>query len=1073
MDPRQSGVPAHWARLPAYRVGPSETMTLELRQRGDPDPGPSRLELNRDLWLDYDGVGYSVRDRISGQLTRGWRLDLRPPLNLGQVQVDGEPRLITRLADGDPPGVEVRRGRLQLTADSRVEEATTQLPVSGWGVELGAIRSRLHLPPGWDLLAASGVDNIPASWLVRWTLLDLFLVLILALGVSRLWGLGWGLLALAAMALTWQLPGAPRLVWLHLLAGAALLRLLPERVERTGMARLRGLAQWYFRLSLLVLLVVGLPFLAGQVRDGLWPQLQRPWVGLGGAGGVGAPLSMEAASMSDSLELGARAKLSKPLSRPAAAPPPLDAMEPGARVQSGPGMPDWDWTAFELAWNGPVQPDETVRLWLLTPFWHLVWSLAGAVLVTLLGLRVAGLVGKGGPGGWEPHAGPEETEDLTLDLSDPPARRGVMARVWVLLALAPLLAGLHPGAARAEVLPTPELLDQLKARLLEPPDCLPQCAELSSLTLEADPTRLRLVLTLDAAAHVAAPVPGHSGGWLPAELSLDGEPLTGVRRGAGDQLLVAVTPGRHRIELAGPLPQRTEVEIPFPLQPRQMSVDLEGWTLEGLDPAGRPGAQIRLVRLSGPQGEVEGPPAQGALPPLLMVERLLRLGLDWRVETQVRRLSPSEPPVVLQVPLLPGESVQTPGAQVRDGRILVSLAPGETETRWVSTLEPSGSLELRAASDPRIAETWSLDLSPRWHLAWRGIPPVQQISAADRWLPTWRPLPGEGLTLDITRPSAVPGPTLTLDRVDFDVRPGRRASESELGLTLRSTQGGTHVIRLPEGSVPVRLLVDGQEQSLPAAGAPLELSLVPGSQAVRVTWREARLLGPRLRPQGPDLGSPAVNLNLSVTLPPDRWVLFTQGPRMGPVVLFWGLLLVLAGLALALGRVRLTPLKARDWLLLGVGLALAEVWVVLLVAGWLFALGWRRRLEVRGPRWRYNLIQIGLVLLTIAALVGLVAAVSQGLLGRPEMQIMGNGSHGGLLKWYLDRGGPNLPEISVISVPIWVYRALMLAWALWLALRLLDWLRWGWEGFSCPVLWREGRPSGQRGSRSQETAPGA
>jgi hypothetical protein len=35
------------------------------------------------------------------------------------------------------------------------------------------------------------------------------------------------------------------------------------------------------------------------------------------------------------------------------------------------------------------------------------------------------------------------------------------------------------------------------------------------------------------------------------------------------------------------------------------------------------------------------------------------------------------------------------------------------------------------------------------------------------------------------------------------------------------------------------------------------------------------------------------------------------------------------------------------------------------------------------------------------------------------------------------------------------YRALMLAWALWLAVRLLDWLRWGWGGFSTPVLWRE------------------
>jgi hypothetical protein len=37
----------------------------------------------------------------------------------------------------------------------------------------------------------------------------------------------------------------------------------------------------------------------------------------------------------------------------------------------------------------------------------------------------------------------------------------------------------------------------------------------------------------------------------------------------------------------------------------------------------------------------------------------------------------------------------------------------------------------------------------------------------------------------------------------------------------------------------------------------------------------------------------------------------------------------------------------------------------------------------------------------------------------------------------------------------------MLAWALWLAIRLLQWLRWGWEGVSRPMLWREVRLVGR------------
>ena len=39
-------------------------------------------------------------------------------------------------------------------------------------------------------------------------------------------------------------------------------------------------------------------------------------------------------------------------------------------------------------------------------------------------------------------------------------------------------------------------------------------------------------------------------------------------------------------------------------------------------------------------------------------------------------------------------------------------------------------------------------------------------------------------------------------------------------------------------------------------------------------------------------------------------------------------------------------------------------------------------------------------------------------------------------------------------MPLLVYRAAMLAWALWLALALLRWLRWGWGCFTAGGGWR-------------------
>jgi hypothetical protein len=560
---------------------------------------------------------------------------------------------------------------------------------------------------------------------------------------------------------------------------------------------------------------------------------------------------------------------------------------------------------------------------------------------------------------------------------------------------------------------------------------------------------------------------------LPTEIRVDGEPSDGLRQDAAGRLLLMLPAGRHEVRLVGPLASRDQVEIPLPLPPRLIRATVEGWNLEGLDAGGRAGAQLRLVRLSETGAPHEASLAQGALPPLLRVERTLRMGIDWRVETRVVRLSPSAFPVLIPVPLLPGESVQTPGVQVEGTAVLADLPAGRSEVTWSSRLEPTRELSLVAPLDPRLSEDWRLDVGPLWHLEYAGIAPIHRLGPDDRRLPNWRPLPGETLVLTLTRPPGVPGPTLTIDRVDTRVEPGQRGTLSTLTLAIRSSQGGSHSVRLPDAAEPIAFSLDGRSLPLPDTAPEVELPLTPGSTRVELTWREAQPLTFGYRPSVPDLRSPAVNLNLSLSLPDDRWVLWTWGPRIGPAVLFWGILLVLIGLAAGLGRSRLTPLRVHDWLLLGIGLILAQVWVVLLVIGWLFALGLRHRLDpLARPAWRFNLIQVGLVILTLFALGGLLGAVQQGLLGTPEMQIMGNGSTATTLNWYQDRGGPVLPEVWVLSVPMWVYRALMLAWALWLAMRLLDWLRWGWEGLSKPLVWRElpaAEPKRSKARRTPET----
>ena len=203
-----------------------------------------------------------------------------------------------------------------------------------------------------------------------------------------------------------------------------------------------------------------------------------------------------------------------------------------------------------------------------------------------------------------------------------------------------------------------------------------------------------------------------------------------------------------------------------------------------------------------------------------------------------------------------------------------------------------------------------------------------------------------------------------------------------------------------------------------------------------------------------DTGQQAVNASVVFKMGPDRWILWAGGPRLGPAVLFWSYLAIVVLAAVGLGRTTWTPLKTRHWLLLGLGLTQVEPLTAIMIVGWLLALGLRDRYDLAQGSFVFDLSQLVLVVWTLAALAGLYSSIENGLLGIPQMQIAGNGSSDYLLQWTRDRIDSTMPRPWVLSLPMLVYRVLMLVWALWLAMALLKWLSWGWQCFSKRGLWR-------------------
>jgi hypothetical protein len=1063
IDPQQTNLPDEWKSLPAYRIGPGETLALRVLRKGDPEPEPDALNLRRTLWLDFAGTGYTIQDRIDGRMTHDWRLDMAPATELGRVALDGEAQPITRLDEGAPAGVEMRRGRVNLAADSRFESALYRLPAVGWQQDFRSVTARLNLPPGWRLLAATGVDHAPETWIGRWSLLDLFMVLIGSLAVARLWDWPRGLLALAALTLLWQEPDAPQGLWLNLLAAVALLRVLPDN-------RFARLVRLYRNLALVALGLVALPFMVNQVRLGIYPQLEQPWPSLSSAPAEPelmpmpasapppAPMAMQEMAKSmeadeaDEPEGAGIATLSRPapmrrmLKRSAPATSDsaarLHDIDPNAVTQTGPGLPRWNWNAVTLSWNGPVLRDQQLGLWLIPPAGNLMLNLLRVSLLLALAWVVTG--GRRGPGGGVAAQQPAPPSTPT-----PPANTvTALASVFLMVAAPPSAADYPPDA----------LLQELKTRLLEPPECLPHCVSIPHLRLRLSPEELQQLLEVHAEQSVAIPLPAQEGQWLPAKVTVDGNPAEALSRNDDGQLWLALKPGRHEVVLAGPLPGREQLQIPLPLAPRRVSVEGGGWAVQGIGDNGVPDAQLQLSReLKAGEATAGSTLEARPLPAFLEVARTLQIGLDWRIHTEVNRISPADTPAVAEIPLLDGESVTSPGLTARNGKLLVNLPAGQGGMVWESVLEQRGQLHLQAPATSAWTEVWRADVSPIWHLEFTGLAPVHHQDSGGNWLPEWRPWPGESIDLNLRKPQGAAGATLTIDRSELQVKPGLRATDTSLELTLRSTQGGQHPVILPEGAVLQSVTVDGRSQPIRQQGRNVSLPIRPGEQNLGLAWREETGIAGRFAISPVDLGSPSVNASSAITLGADRWVLLTGGPRLGPAVLFWGVLAVLLVLSYGLGRLTLTPLKARHWTLLLIGLSQLNAAGAALVVGWLLALGWRAGQPGKlADRW-FNVLQIGLGLLTLIALGLLFAAVEHGLLGLPDMQVAGNNSTALQLNWFQDRSPAALPTPWVISAPLWSYRVLMLLWALWLAYSLLNWLRWGWGCYSSGGVWRGGK----------------
>lgn|GEM_PF-330542 len=1172
VDPGQTEMPSAWRSLSAYRMAKDTKLEIVETHRGkrSAEEGADELFLSREMWLDFDGGGFSVVDNVTGNLSRSRRLTARDPMKLGSIAVSGEPMLITKSDEGI--GVELKQGSVKMTAAGRILREGDGTPLS-WNQLFKSASVELNLPPGWRLLGVggSGVSG-SGTWIDGWTLLSVFLLLLCAVAAGKLLGIGAGILAFATMLLT--IPEEESLVWfvLILLAAEGLLRLF----EKTRARGFFGVVRWAARIALVL---AGLFFCTEQLGEGVHPILERSYTvmgsgysgysrresnsfwdsmnlggsmlskgddeyvemaqmaptgaasskaaGVGGLGGYGvrrrmaeedgaavfedmeAPRAMPAMEPAQALErkpAGARtnampAKAAKKKARPAgstirkAVRTTMDAA-----TQTGEGIPSWYWKSHSVSFDGPADDKASMSLWLVPPGLHRVASILRVLLMVALTLILFGIRRKiSGIAGTQPAGASKAGASAAAVLL-------LTGLVSSLTLLSPTDAAAAPGASdkAGSDLPSAQMLDDLRGRLLKRPACTPNCGSLTQLklSLSAADSRMRAEAVIHASAPTALPLPGIDGARFPASVRTDGGDAVLLRDSRG-VLWAYVGKGIHTIILEGPVPQRGSFTVSMPESPKKTVVSsAEGFTISGLQPNGQiqggglivapvssvspRGAAPVPADLSGTNDEGEGEPGEGekddddldeeleeddawknSFQPLFQTVRTFRFGLTWEVETTVNRLSPDDTSVIIDVPLLPGEQVLTDGVQVVDRNVRVSMPPGEDEFTWKSSLETSERISLTAIQGKPIFERWEFDVGRRWHVEYgNGVPLVSDENGRlpgelSGEMALFRPLPGETLEVAVTQPQSAEGRQMTLQSSSLKVTPGSRQLEATLNLEIIASVGRQHPIRLPVGAKLSKVSVNGRDsQARLSDEGVLTVPVTPGRTKITAVWTQPMELGLLFNAPAVDAGIEGVNASSQISMGSDRWILFVGGAPAGPVVRFWSLLLGMLLFAFLLGRFGQSKPGFGSWALLLGGLAVIKASIPAMIAtsGWLLFMAWRGRTPVL-TRWKFNLRQIVAVIWTVVFVCMLLAVVGRGLMGAPDMRIEGMGSSGSELNWFTDRTSTGiLPAPWVLTIPMFVYKGAMLLWALWLAFALVGWFRWGFHAFGEGGMWKAAPP---------------
>jgi len=1026
-----------WQNLPHYVLNRNDKLKIKQRHRGI-SHGSDSLSLEREMWLSFDNQTYYFFDTISGQKTKDWRVNTLESYRLSQLSNHGEQRLIT-YDDKQRTGAEIRTPQVNILASGEVD-ANNMKHASGWDIKFARTNINLNVPPGRKLITITGADANYGDWVSSWHLIDIFFVLITLALVFKFFGIIPSLFASVTLALGYHEMNMPVFLWFNFVVAFS----FASKVTRPKLLKIFNIYKW---LSVSVLLLALLPFLADQIRFTLYPQLEMSQALTSGdyVDETSITLDVRTESEQDNVEsFGAVSKLKKAklpqkiiVTGSRIKKSDLDsAYEQGAIIQAGKGKPDWRWQKAGYSWNGPVDGAEEVRVSILSEIWvkFLRLSLVLFSILWLLAIFSKNL-------------------DLKSKLKNLVSKQLKSATSAAILFLAICLVPYAQPVLASEY-PSDKLLNELQNRIYPMPLCQPDCVSLSAAKMTVDGQSLTLYLNYQSGTKVAALIPD-SLDWRINEISINGKPLKNVWRNKSGRW-ISLSAGQSNVTIKASLKDKSDLTIIFPERPMKISHQIKGWELSGVTSQRLASDSLQLTRIVpiktdeniSDRSNATGVAQEQSIADLFLVTRRFIFGSQWRSTTQVDRQAPQTGSLTTSIPLLPFEKPLEMTESIKNEMMQVVIPSDDDRVSWESSISGEPKFELTALDQTSISESWEIVVFPNWNIKIEGIPAVlpTNMSQDDFWIYQYFPRGGEKLAFSISKPPAATGASVAITNVEQIHRLSKRKTVTELVIDYRATRAEPLLIQI--GDAELKDIHHDQDQvNLGKLDGVVSIGLKPGKHQLRLRLESKLAMDFKLEIDQVSLNQQFTNSSVMVNLPENRWLIAASGPGYGPAVIYWGELIFFILLAIGLSRLPFSPLNYWQWLVLGLGMSTFSWFALAFVIAWLLTSHWKRSNKQALQQFPIATSWLTVVS-TFSAVMVLIVAVPYGLLQSPDMGVVGNGSYNHSLLWFLDQGDGDLGAVAVYTLPIWIYKILMLIWSTWLSFSLIRWVGWIWKDLS-------------------------